>query len=66
MLRDRRNGSRRNPRVSEIGIEMGPPQGLGTAEGDEWQRQPRMVMASFAPGLVRAYFPSLRKVLLRL
>ena len=66
VLRDRPNGFRRNPRVAEIGTEMGLPQGLGTAEGDDWQRQRRMVMASFAPGQVRAYFPSLRKVLLRL
>ena len=66
VLRDRPNGFQRNPRVSEIGIEMGLPQGLGTAEGEDWLRQRRMVMASFAPGQVRAYFPSLRKVLLRL
>ena len=66
VLRDRPNGFRRNPRVAEIGTEMGLPPGLGTAEGEDWQRQRRMVMASFAPGQVRAYFPSLRKVLLRL
>ena len=66
VLRDRPNGFQRNPRVSEIGIEMGLPQGLTTSEGEDWQRQRRMVMASFAPGQVRAYFPSLRKVLLRL
>ena len=66
VLRDRPNGFQRNPRVTEIGIEMGLPQGLGTAEGEDWLRQRRMVMASFAPGQVRAYFPSLRTVLLRL
>ena len=45
---------------------MGLPQGLFSAEGDEWRKQRRMVMASFAPGHVRAYFPSLVKVALRL
>ncbi len=66
VLRDRPNGFRRSPRITEIGIEMGLPQGLTSSEGDDWQRQRRMVMASFAPGQVRAYFPSLRKVTLRL
>jgi cytochrome P450 len=45
---------------------MGLPQGLFSAEGDDWKRQRRMVMASFSPGQVRAYFPSLVKVNLRL
>ena len=66
VLRDRPNGFRRSPRITEIGIEMGLPQGLTSAEGEDWQRQRRMVMASFAPGHVRAYFPSLLKVTLRL
>jgi putative nucleotidyltransferase with HDIG domain len=43
----------------EIGAEMGLPQGLFGAEGEDWRKQRRMVMASFAPGHVRAYFPSL-------
>lgn len=66
VLRDRPNGFRRSPRITEIGIEMGLPQGLTSSEGEDWQRQRRMVMASFAPGHVRAYFPSLHKVTLRL
>ena len=66
VLRDRPNGFRRDPRISEIGMEMGLPQGLTSSEGDDWSRQRRMVMASFSPGHVRAYFPSLHKVTLRL
>ena len=66
VLRDRPEGFRRSPRITEIGIEMGLPQGLTSSEGEDWSRQRRMVMASFAPGHVRAYFPSLRKVTLRL
>ena len=45
---------------------MGLPQGLFSAEGEDWRKQRRMVMASFAPDHVRAYFPSLVKVTLRL
>ncbi len=66
VLRDRPNGFRRSPRITEIAMEIGLPQGLTSAEGEDWQRQRRMVMASFAPGHVRVYFPSLRKVTLRL
>ncbi len=66
VLRDRPDGWRRSPFTSKIGAEMGLPQGLFSAEGDEWRKQRRMVMASFAPGHVRAYFPSLLKVTLRL
>ena len=65
-MRDRPDGFRRNPYTSRIGTEMGLPQGLFSAEGEEWRKQRRMVMASFAPGHVRAYFPSLVKVTLRL
>jgi cytochrome P450 len=39
---------------------------LFSSEGEDWRKQRRMVMASFAPGHVRAYFPSLVKVTLRL
>lgn len=65
-MRDRPDGWRRVPQVSRIGAEMGLPQGLFSAEGDDWRRQRRMVMAAFAPGHVRAYFPQLRQVMLRL
>jgi cytochrome P450 len=65
-MRDRPDGFRRSPYTSRIGAEMGLPQGLFSAEGEDWRKQRRMVMASFAPGHVRAYFPSLVKVTLRL
>ncbi len=66
VMRERPEGFRRSPFTSRVGIEMGLPQGLFSAEGEDWRRQRRMVMASFAPGHVRAYFPSLLKVTLRL
>ena len=66
VMRDRPEGFRRSPFTSHIGAEMGLPQGLFSAEGEDWRKQRRMVMASFAPGHVRAYFPSLVKVTLRL
>jgi cytochrome P450 len=66
VMRDRPDGFRRSPLTSLIGAEMGLPQGLFGSEGEDWRKQRRMVMASFAPGHVRAYFPSLVKVSLRL
>jgi cytochrome P450 len=66
LMRDRPDGFRRNPLTSRIGAEMGLPQGLFGSEGEDWRKQRRMVMASFAPGHVRAYLPSLVKVSLRL
>jgi len=66
VMRDRPEGFRRSPFTSRVGTEMGLPQGLFSSEGEDWRRQRRMVMASFAPGHVRAYFPSLVKVTLRL
>jgi cytochrome P450 len=65
-MRERPEGFRRSPFTSQVGAEMGLPQGLFGAEGEDWRKQRRMVMASFAPGHVRAYFPSLVKVTLRL
>ena len=66
VMRDRPDGWRRSPFTSRIGTEMGLPQGVFSAEGDEWRKQRRMVMAAFAPGQVRAYFPSLVRVSCRL
>ena len=66
ILRDRPDGFRRASRVREVGVEMGATPGLFTAEGESWRNQRRMVMASFAPGHIRAYFPSLLKVTQRL
>jgi cytochrome P450 len=66
VMRDRPEGFRRSPLTSRIAAEMGLAQGLFSAEGEDWRKQRRMVMASFAPGHVHAYFPSLVKVTLRL
>jgi len=45
---------------------MGFHPGVFGANGDAWRRQRRMVMAGFDPGHVKAYFPSLNKVVQRL
>ncbi len=66
VMRDRPDGFERSPLSRRTSAEMGLPSGVFGAEGEDWQRQRRMVMASFAPGHVRAYFPSLVKVALRL
>ena len=65
-LRDRPQGFRRTPRVREIGQEMGLLPSLFGSEGEDWQRQRRMVMASFDPGHVKRYFSELTKVADRL
>ena len=66
VMKDRPDGFRRSPLTAQVSQEMGLPVGVFSAEGEDWRRQRRMVMASFAPGHVRAYFPSLVKVTLRL
>jgi cytochrome P450 len=66
ILRDRPEGFRRGSRLYEVVTEMGSTPGLFVAEGEAWRNQRRMVMASFAAGNVRAYFPALRRVALRL
>jgi cytochrome P450 len=66
VLRERPQAFRRSTRLAEVGLEMGGAPGLFGAEGDAWRRQRKMVMASFAPTHVRAYFPSLLAVALRL
>jgi len=66
LLRDRPEGFRRPSRMQEIMAEMGIQDGVFVAEGEHWARQRRMVMASFAPGQVRAYLPALLKVAARL
>ena len=66
LLRDRPDGFQRSSRLREVGIEMGGTPGLFSAEGDAWRHQRRMVMASFAPGHIRAFLPQLLKVTLRL
>ena len=66
VLRDRPQGFCRTPRVREVGLEMGLLPSVFGSEGDDWQRQRRMVMASFDPGHVKRYFPALLKVADRL
>ena len=66
ILRDRPDGFRRARKLREVSDEMGGPPGLFTSEGQAWQAQRRMVMASFAPDQIRSYFPTLLKVTRRL
>ena len=66
VMKNRPEGFRRSPLTSQIAGELGLPIGVFSAEGEDWRKQRRMVMASFAPGHVRAYFPALVKVTLRL
>jgi len=66
VLRDRPAAFSRTARLREIGQEMGLQPGLFSAEGEDWMRQRRMVMAGFDPGHVRAYYPALLTVAQRL
>ncbi len=66
VLRDRPDGFRRTSRLNEIAHEMGMPPFVFTANGDEWKRQRRMVMAGFDPAHVKGYFPALVTVARRL
>ena len=66
MLRDRPDGFRRPPRLEIIWREMGLAPGVFGANGEDWRRQRRMVMAGFDPTHVRAYHPSLVRVTERL
>lgn len=65
-LRDRPEGFKRTARFEAVASEMGLKPGLFGANGEDWRRQRRMVMASFDPAHVRHYFPSLQKVAERL
>jgi cytochrome P450 len=66
VLRTRPDGFRRSSRLEVAARDMGMSMGLFGAEGEAWRNQRRMVMASFAPGHVKAYFPALLKVAQRL
>jgi len=66
VLRNRPAAFSRTARMREIGREMGLQPGVFSAEGEDWMRQRRMVMAGFDPGHVRAYYPALVKVAQRL
>jgi cytochrome P450 len=65
-LRDRPDGFRRTERMQAIGAEMGMLPGVFAANGDDWKRQRRMVMAGFDPAHVRRYHPALVAVADRL
>lgn len=66
ILRDRPDGFQRTTRLEGVAKEMGLKPGLFGANGDDWKRQRRMVMAGFDPAHVRDYFPSLQNVAERL
>ena len=66
VLRDRPEGFARTDKLDNVWTEMGLQTGLFAANGERWKRQRRMVMAGFDPGHVKAYFPSLKKVVQRL
>ena len=66
VLRDRPDGFRRTQRLRTIGIEMGLLPGVFSSSGESWRTQRRMVMASFDPGHVKRYYPSMVKVAQRL
>jgi cytochrome P450 len=65
-LRDRPDGFRRPAITSDVGEEMGGRPGVFVAEGAAWREQRRMVMAALSPHAVKAYFPALVAVTLRL
>jgi cytochrome P450 len=66
VLRDRPDGFRRPSVNAIVSDEMGGRPGVFLAEGAAWRDQRRMVMAALAPHAVKAYFPSLVAVALRL
>jgi len=66
VLRDRPEGFRRPLITAKVSDEMNGRPGLFLAEGSTWRDQRRMVMAAFAPHAIKAYFPQLRSVALRL
>lgn len=66
VMRERPDGYRRPAVTEQIATEMGGQTGLFSAEGGEWRRQRQMVMQGFAPHAIRAYFPALVQVALRL
>jgi len=64
-LRDRPFVITRTQRLEANAVEMGF-EGIIAASGQAWQRQRPMIMAAFAPGNIRAYFPTLVRVTHRL
>jgi cytochrome P450 len=66
IFRDRPEVFGRTTRLQEIWHEMGMPPGLFSSNGEVWQRQRRMVLASFDPLHIKNYFPALQSVAQRL
>ncbi len=66
MLRARPETFSRPTLTRQITQEMGGKPGLFLAEGAEWRNQRRMVMAGFAPGPIKSYFPAIVQVAHRL
>lgn len=66
VMRDRPEGFRRTPLLARVSREMGIISGVFGAEGEEWKRQRRMVMAGLDPRHLRLYFPQLVAVSARL
>jgi cytochrome P450 len=66
ILRARPEVFQRSAKLRQVAEEMGAMPGLFSSEGEAWRRQRRMVMASFAPHHIRAYFGFLLKVTQRL
>jgi cytochrome P450 len=66
ILRDRPDGFRRPAVTARVSEEMGGLPGLLEAEGAQWRNQRRVVMAAFTSHAIKAYFPSLLKVAMRL
>ena len=66
VLRERPGLFRRPSVTSAVSAEIGGLPNVFNAEGAEWRNQRRMVMAGFAPKPIRAYFPALVNVALRL
>lgn len=65
LLRDRPEGWRRMAVIASAIREMGS-HGVFSAEGKDWKRQRKLVMAAFDPGHLKRYFPSLKQVTERL
>jgi len=65
IFRDRPDGWRRHSVIQSVLNETGVS-GVFSAEGDDWRRQRRLVMAAFDPGHMKSYFPSLLRVTERL
>jgi cytochrome P450 len=66
ILRERPGTFRRPSLTTQVAAEMGGLPNVFNAEGANWRNQRRMVMAGFAPKPIKAYFPALVNVALRL